>query len=371
MQKNVAIIGGGLAGLISAICLARRGIACTVFEKRSYPFHRVCGEYVSNETLPFLNSMGLFPRLFHPPHIHRFQLSAVSGKHAFLPLSLGGFGISRYAFDSFLAGKAREAGVTVHENCEVNQITFNGNLFSLNTTAGSLTAGLVIGAYGKRARLDVLLGRSFINRRSPYVGVKYHIRTNFPDDLIALHNFEGGYCGISRVEDNITNLCYLTHRDALRKCGSIEALEREVLCKNPLLKHIFEHSEFLFAKPETISEISFHIREPVYNHMLMAGDTAGLITPLCGNGMAMAIRSGKLVSEVIATCFAENKSRTWLEKTYAHLWKKHFALRLRYGLLVQRYLFGRRASSNAAVNLALRLPVVARLLVRLSHGRPF
>jgi flavin-dependent dehydrogenase len=371
MQPGVAIIGGGLAGLVSAICLSRRGIPCTVFEKRTYPFHRVCGEYVSNETRPFLQSAGLFPEAYQPPNIHRFQLSAVNGRHAFLPLDLGGFGISRFAFDHFLAQKAREAGAVLLEGCEVQQITFTGNGFTLTTPSGTYTAGVVIGAYGKRARLDVTLGRPFLARRSPYVGVKYHIQTDFPADLIALHNFEGGYCGISRVENGVTNLCYLTHRQVLRTHGSVEALEQKVLSKNPFLKEIFSQSVFLFRKPETINEISFSNREPVFNHVLMVGDTAGLITPLCGNGMAMAIRAAKLVSDLIVCCVTENKGRTWLENAYAQQWKKLFARRLWYGRMVQHYLFGSAHTSQMAVQLALRFSPLARLMVRLSHGQPF
>lgn len=371
MQKNVAIIGGGLAGLTAAIILSRKGIPCTVFEKRKYPFHRVCGEYVSNETRPFLQSLNIFPSHFHPSSIHRFQLSAVNGKYSFLKLGLGGFGISRYAFDHFLAEKAREAGASLLENCEVDDIKFLGNQFYLNTSAGKFTADIVIGAYGKRSKLDITLNRSFIRKRSPYVGVKYHIRTDYPKDLIALHNFEGGYCGISRVENNTTNLCYLVHRDVLRKAGSIEALEENVLMRNPLLKDIFTHADFVFEKPETINEISFDLREPVFHHILMAGDTAGLIAPLCGNGMAMAIHAGKMASDLITLYVHEKKSLSWLETEYARQWKKHFALRLKAGRLMQHYLFGSSFSSQLAVSLALGLPPLAKMLVRLSHGRTF
>lgn len=371
MRKNVAIIGGGLAGLTAAVCLSRKNIACTVFEKRKYPFHRVCGEYVSNETVPFLQSLQIFPAHLHLPSIHRFQLSAVNGQYVFLNLDLGGFGISRYTFDHFLAEKAREAGTILLENCEVTNVEFQGEEFLMDTSAGKFSAHLVIGAYGKRSKLDITLNRKFIRKRSPYVGIKYHIRTDFPDDLIALHNFKGGYCGISRVENNTTNLCYLVHRDVLRKAGSIELLEKSVLHRNPLLNDIFTYSDFLSDKPETINEISFDVREPVYRHILMAGDTAGLIAPLCGNGMAMAIHAGKLVSELIAVYINEKKSRAWLETEYARQWKKHFSLRLKAGRLMQHYLFGTPFSSQLAVNLALTLPAVANRLISLSHGKPF
>ncbi len=98
-MKKAIIAGGGLAGLVTANILGRAGIACTVIEKNEYPFHRVCGEYISNETVPFLKSLGLYPDEFSPPQISRFQLTSVNGKSAFLPLGLGGFGISRFSFD--------------------------------------------------------------------------------------------------------------------------------------------------------------------------------------------------------------------------------------------------------------------------------
>ncbi|MEX1240344.1 MAG: FAD-dependent monooxygenase [Cyclobacteriaceae bacterium] len=98
MRKTV-IIGGGMAGLISGIQLARAGIPCVLIEKKSYPLHRVCGEYISNETVPFLKRNGLYPTEFSPPQINRLQLSSVTGKQAIVPLDFGGFGISRFSFD--------------------------------------------------------------------------------------------------------------------------------------------------------------------------------------------------------------------------------------------------------------------------------
>ncbi len=45
-----AIIGGGLGGLCLAIQLARQGVEVILFEKNSYPQHKVCGEYISMES---------------------------------------------------------------------------------------------------------------------------------------------------------------------------------------------------------------------------------------------------------------------------------------------------------------------------------
>ncbi|MDL5048615.1 FAD-dependent monooxygenase [Oscillatoria amoena NRMC-F 0135] len=370
-MKQVAIIGGGLGGLIAANWLANNGIPVILFEKKAYPFNRVCGEYVSNEALPFLKQNGWFPRGFDLPSIKQFKLSAVTGKSTTLPLDLGGFGISRYTFDHFLAQKAKQSGVQLFENCEVSQLKFENNRFTIQTNSKSVEADVVIGSFGKRSRLDVQFNRTFTKKRSPYVGVKYHILTEHPADSIALHNFSGGYLGISNIEAGKTNICYLVHRSRLRKFGNIQALEENLLFKNPLIKSIYSNSTFLFEKPEVINEFSFAPKEPVFNHMLMVGDAAGLITPLCGNGMAMAIHSAWLAAELVYTHIKENQSREWLENQYAYTWRKNFQNRLRFGRLVQHYLFGSSSSSNAAVHLAIHFKGIARQIIKRTHGNPF
>ena len=370
-MKKIAIIGGGLAGLLSSIQLVRAGIPCVLVEKKSYPFHRVCGEYISNEALPFLKNLDLFPEEFNPPIINRFQLSSVSGRNCFVPLDMGGFGISRYVFDHFLFQKARALGVEFFLNTEVETVLFSDEKFHLKAKDKNLEADVVIGSFGKRSRLDNSLDRNFIKKRSPFVGVKYHVRRDHPHDLIALHNFEGGYCGMSNIEDGKTNLCYLTHRDNLKKHGSIEEMEKQILFRNPLLKDIFTNAEFLFNKPEVINEISFETKAPVENHILMTGDAAGMITPLCGNGMAMALHSSKIASTLVKRFCNENSfSRGMMEEMYIAQWKKAFAQRLWKGRQVQR-LFGSDTASNIAVTLAIYSRRVANAIIRNTHGEVF
>ncbi len=370
--KKIIIIGGGLAGLITSIRLARWNIPCTVIEKRKYPFHRVCGEYVSNETKPFLQQESLYPDSFNPPQISEVQLSSVHGKSIQIPLDLGGFGISRYVFDHFLFEKAKEAGVEFLLNTEVDSITFKNDEFEIKTSEQELRSSIAIGAFGKRSKLDTQLNRNFFKKRSPYVGVKYHIRTQHPTNMIALHNFRGGYCGISNIEDGKTNLCYLTHRDNVKKFKNIHEMEERILFENPLLKSIFKESDFLFEKPEVINEISFETKEPVWNHILMTGDAAGMITPLCGNGMAMAIHSAKILSDLLKIHIEKkNFNRQQVENEYTQTWNKTFANRLWIGRQIQNKLFGSEFTSNLAINLAVHLKFIANLLIRKTHGNIF
>lgn len=369
---EVAIIGGGLAGLINGILLSRAGLSVVLFEKNTYPFHRVCGEYISNEAIPFLENNGLFPHALNPSTIDELQISSIKGRDFVRPLDLGGFGVSRYAYDQWLVSQARSSGVRIYEGTLVSEVQFSDEYFTLKSSdATTHQFKMVIGAYGKRAKLDQTLNRDFLIKKSPYVGVKYHINSDLPRNRISLHNFEGGYCGVSRIEDNKFNLCYLTHRDQIRKSGSIDGFEREVMIKNPRLKEVMENAEFLLDKPEVINEITFEKQEPIVNHIFMCGDAAGMITPLCGNGMAMAIHSAKILSSLIIeakefSVFPRKK----LEGTYARAWKNQFGMRLWAGRKIQG-LFGDGAMSEVAVGLGKYVKPVTKFLVSQTHGQPF
>lgn len=364
-QVEIAIIGGGLGGLIAAFLLAKSGRDVLLIEKKSYPFHRVCGEYISHEVTDFLVKEGLFPTALGPSTLSRFRLSSIHGKVAEMPLDLGGFGISRFGFDHFLFDKCTDVGVNFLLNTQVlDVIQPKESFFQLSLDTGStVTASIVLGAFGKRSKIDKALQRPFFAKRSPFIGVKYHVRTTHEPDMVALHNFEGGYCGINKVENDVFNICYLANRHLLKNHGSIAAMETGVLLKNPHLEKLFEESEFLWEKPEVINEINFCTKKPVENNILMLGDAAGMITPLCGNGMAIAIHTGKLAAEAV---LAHNSLKK-IQAAYASSWEHYFEKRLYIGRMVQR-LFGAAARSDFAVGLVNQVPYLARQIMRRTHG---
>ncbi|MGI9542803.1 MAG: NAD(P)/FAD-dependent oxidoreductase [Cyclobacteriaceae bacterium] len=371
-MKDVAIIGGGLAGLINAIQLAQAGLRVTLIEKKQYPYHKVCGEYISHEVTPYLKSIDAFPNHVNIAQLNRFLLTTTSGKSAELKLELGGFGISRYQLDSFLAKKAQEAGLELILSTTVTSVDFEQDTFLLNLNQGSpVAARLVIGSYGKRSKLDKLWKRSFMQKRSPYLGVKYHAKLPMDPDLIALHIFSGGYCGVSRIEEGKVNICYLSQRDNLKRYGDINTMEKEILLQNPYLRDIFQQAEFLFDKPEVINEISFAPKKAVENHILMSGDAAGLITPLCGNGMAMAIHSAKILSDTILRNYKSgNLQRDTMENEYQKQWSSLFARRLQAGRWIQR-LFHQPGSIQMLMTIATHWPGLAQTLIKQTHGKPF
>lgn len=373
-EYDVIIVGGGLAGLTSAILLARKKINVLLIEKKTYPFHRVCGEYISNEVLDLLKAIGFGPFAHGASSISKLRISTPSGKNIRTSLDLGGFGLSRFTMDNALALLAKENGAEVLTNTKVNDINFKEDRFKVKLSSGeSIISKLVIGSHGKRDTLDKKLNREFINEHTGYLGVKYHVKFNYPKDEIGLDNFSGGYCGIGKVEDDKYNLCYLYKLDPRVEFNSISELEEKVLFKNPVIKNIFSEAQFVSNEPEVISEISFEPKQLIEDHILMCGDSAGLITPLCGNGMAMAIHSAKLLSGLVSDMNIKEEiemtKRIALEKAWQNVWNQNFSKRLRWGRRIQS-IFGRSTITGIGVRSIHSIRPFERWLISKTHGQP-
>ena len=367
---DVIVIGGGLAGLCNAIHLSKLGKKVLLIEKNEYPKHKVCGEYISNEVLPYLDFLEVNPFDLGAVKIKNFQLSTTKNNIISAKLPLGGFGISRYTLDLALAEKAKENGVTILQDT-VLDVAFLKDFFQVETKQNSIyTSKITIGAFGKRSLLDVKMQRNFIQKKSPYLGVKIHVKGNFKEDLVALHNFKGGYCGVSKVENNAINLCYITNYATFKKYKNIADFQEQVVFKNNYLKEIFHSSEAIFEKPLSISQISFETKKPVEDHVLMCGDSAGMIHPLCGNGMSMAIQSAQLASKLILNYFnGEIETRKELEKQYIRQWNRKFSLRLKAGHFIAM-LFRKDTIASVLLQILKKLPFLLPIIIKQTHGKP-
>jgi flavin-dependent dehydrogenase len=367
-RNDVIIAGGGLAGLTAAIHLCRAGLKVTLFEKHPYPHHKVCGEYISNEVLPYLRELDADPSILVPSQLSRFEFSSRKGTLISATLPLGGFGLSRYTFDQFLMQKAKEQGCTIVEDTVVSIENHHEQMQLKTVRNGTFTAAYILGAYGKRSGIDQQLDREFMRNKSPWLAVKAHYTGSFDPDLVALHHFKGGYCGISTVEDNLINICYLTDYKAFKAYRSITDFQEQVLHTNPHLKAIFKSCKMVFETPLTIGQISFERKEAVKNHVLMVGDAAGLIHPLCGNGMSMAILGAKFASSILIKQLESNKpSRSALEHDYAQVWKSHFKQRLAMGKHLSAVLQNDLLSSFFTAAVA-KFPFVLPHLIKKTHG---
>lgn len=372
---DVIIIGGGLAGLALAIQLHQLPCRVLVIEKDAYPRHKVCGEYVSMESKPFLERLGLPLDGMALPRIAQLEVTDIKGHTLHTSLSPGGFGISRYKLDAALAGIAMDAGIPVLTKTKADHVLFINDHFRVQTQQEQYTAKVVCGAWGKRSNIDIRSERDFVLAQKKslnnYMGIKYHIEYPWPSSLIALHNFRDGYCGISNIEEGKSCLCYLTRAGNLQQSGNdIKRMEQDILMQNPHLKKIFTEATFLWQQPLAISQISFQQKEQVWDHVLLLGDAAGLITPLCGNGMSMAFHASKLAFLAIQDFLSHRISRDALESRYTTAWKKQFGTRLAAGRLLQAN-FGQNQVTSLLLRTLKTFSFLQKPLIRATSGRPF
>jgi len=370
LKYDIVIVGGGLAGLCNAIHLSKFDKKVLLIEKNNYPKHKVCGEYISNEVLPYLEFLNVNPFDFGAVKIDDFQLSTTKNKVITAKLPLGGFGISRYTLDFELYKKAKENGVEILQDQVIN-INFKKDVFTVETKENnSFTSKICIGAFGKRSLLDIKFERDFIKKKSPYLGVKIHVKGNFPKNKVALHNFKGGYCGVSKVENDVINLCYITNFSSFKKHKNITDFQENVVFKNTFLKEMFQNASPIWKQPLSISQISFEPKKPVENHIIMSGDAAGMIHPLCGNGMSMAIQSAQIASKLILNYLNDKlESRKQFENLYIRQWNKQFKWRLKAGHFIAM-LFRKDKIASFLLSILKRMPFLLPLIIKQTHGKP-
>ncbi|MGJ8684254.1 MAG: NAD(P)/FAD-dependent oxidoreductase [Nonlabens sp.] len=367
MEKNYDIIiaGGGLAGLVAAIQLSQT-FQVLVIDPDDYPRHKMCGEYLSLEVNPFLTSLGINLEELSQVNINRFSFSRGSKSIETTQLPLGGKGISRHLLDYELFKIASLKATFFKER--VSDVNYINDIFQVVAGDTVYQAKQVLIATGKRSILDKKLDRSFIKKKSPWLAVKMHYDYDMSSDLVELHAFNGGYAGLSQVENGKVNLCYLANYDSFKKHKDIDVFNDEVLCKNDALKQFFATAIPAWEKPITISQISFEQKEPVEGKLIMIGDTAGLIHPLCGNGMAMAIHSAHIASQHVTQYLNKKITRDQMLINYSTEWKSTFKSRLRYGRWLQRILL-KENYTNIAYTLLERLPYLLPIIIKKTHGQ--
>lgn len=366
---DIIVAGGGLAGLTCAIHLAASGCSVRVIEKDTFPHHKVCGEYVSNEVLPYLDWLGVDPFSLGAVPISRLEYSDTMGNRLSTDLSLGGFGLSRYTFDKALYNRATAAGAVFCRE-RITGIEQYDNGFRLATASGkAYSAAIIIGAFGKRSSIDKMMARDFMAERSPWMAVKAHYHGRHDDDVVGLHRFPGGYCGISRVENDTVNLCYLVHQDSFRRYKDLDTHREQVLGSNKVLRTFLRDAVCLFDRPLTISQVSFSRKAAVEDGILMCGDSAGLINPLCGNGMAMAIGSARIASELVRRFLSGDISREQMEHFYAQQWRSTYGSRIRAGSGVA-FLLRHTRLSGLLARAATYMPGILPAIIKRTHGTP-
>jgi flavin-dependent dehydrogenase len=376
---DVAIVGGGLAGASCAIELARAGFEVALFEKKGYPRHKMCGEFLSAEARPLLRRLGVGDELESAgaAKITFLRLTERGGTECRTALPNPAIGISRYALDALLMNRARAAGVLVHEGCAVTRIDGSlrdgfgvetlGDDTQADTRSDTWRARVVIGAWGRRSRLDRSV-RGDVAADSPWVAFKAHFEGEMPG-VVELHAFADGYCGVAPIEGGTVNACWIMHRDRIPDQGAdrFQVMLSGVLPENPLLADRLSSLRSLWDKPVSASQLSFLSTSPFASDVCLVGDAAGMIAPLCGDGMSMALTSGIFAAAEAGPFLRSETTAAEFTARYTRAWRRAFSRRMILGRISHAALSNPRRA-RAVVALGRRAPGVIRAVVGLTRG---
>ncbi len=382
-DADVAILGGGPAGAALATLLAARGVRVLLADRDRFPRDKVCGEFLSWDAIPLLEKIGAGWLLDEcgAPRIERCRV--VAGRRILeFPLPGVARGISRLRLDSALVERARTAGARIADGWTAENVARRGGRFAVTlrgSTPLEVDARVVVGSWGRWGRLDLRLRRAFAaDRRQRYIGFKRHYAAGASDPAtVEMHSFPRGYLGAQPIEDARSNVCGLVHqREIAGLRGGWPAFVETLAARSPRLREIFAaepaQEGFLSSEP-----VIFRAKEPVHAGMILVGDAAGLIDPLTGNGMAMALQSAALAAPRVLALLAGHDEDAEL-RAYAAAHHAFFGPRLRWSravatvmrhpaLLAASFPLGRLASAGPRLARATRAAErdVERLVGRL------
>jgi flavin-dependent dehydrogenase len=364
---DVAIIGGGISGLSMAIHCARAGLKTMILEKDEYPKHKVCGEYISNESKEYLIKLGVSIEDLNLPNISKFKLTTYHGNESDCELSPGGFGLSRFMLDRLLAERAIASGAQVKTKTKVVKIEGDFERgFEIQTQKNEpIKARLVIGAWG---RSNALNQGPAPKAKDAWIGVKYHLSEGPPSDTIEIHAFKDGYCGISKIEDEKFCLCYLAKASGLKEYkASIIDFEKHVLAENPFLAERLKAARI--EGPVTTSQFYFGVNQSPTNQPLL-GDASGFIPPLTGNGMSLALRSTKMTFPYVLDLLQGNISYHAFESGAKSYQAGYLNRRVKQGILLQDLLFMKPEGLNKLMMSAFAVaPFALKTMTKLAVGK--
>jgi flavin-dependent dehydrogenase len=360
---DLTVIGGGPAGSSAAITASRGGAAVLLLERGCFPRHKVCGEFVSAE------SLGLLGRLLGSRHGELLRTAIqiprarvfLDGRTLEMPVDPPAASIARLDLDAALWELAAESGVEARPSTAVQRITGRG-AFRIATSEGDFESRALINASGRWSNLNPPPG-SDSGPRGKWLGLKAHFGEPSPPASVDLYFFEGGYCGVQPVElraqgslQGRVNACAMVRAD-------VASTLSEVFAQHPALYQRSRHWQPL-SEPVSTAPLIFREPQPERENMLMVGDAAGFVDPFVGDGISLALRGGALAAESLAPFV---RGETLLgESATAYRWtyERQLGPIFRASSKIRRMLLLPRSVRAPMLFLLENVPAVTRYLVR-------
>lgn len=352
---DLIVVGAGPAGCACAITAARAGASVLLLEKDRFPRHKVCGEFVSPESLHLLSSLVGEKCFSSSPEIAVSRI--FTGKEKVeVPVSPAARSIPRFELDDALLRAARNTGVDTREQCTVTEVRHNGD-FQAVTQEGEFRSRTAVNGTGRWSRLTQPAAPA---NHAKWIGLKGHFREASPSRSVDLYFFPGGYCGVQPVADEAVNACAMVRADAARSLT-------EVLSLHPALAARSKSWEPLFP-PISTSGLIFRAPQTHEDGMLMAGDAAAFIDPFVGDGISLALQSGNLAAECLLDAMQGRTSLDEALQQYEVAYRRRFSPAFRNAALIRRLVGAPHWISSRLIRLAAWRPV-GEMVVRATRAR--
>jgi menaquinone-9 beta-reductase len=353
-QYNLIIVGAGPAGSACAITAARAGANVLLLEKDHFPRQKVCGEFVSPESLGLLHGFLAEARFRSCPQIVSSRIF-LDNKILKFPVSPAAQSIPRFDLDPALFAAAQTAGVTAYEGVAVKEV-HRDEMLHVRTSTSTYSARVVVNATGRWSKLT----QFEVSGKDKWLGLKAHFTEPSPPQTVDLYFFAGGYCGVTPVGPNSVNACAMVRADAAHTLEDVFAKAPRLFQRSRVWKPLFSAvttSPLYFREPETESD-----------GMFLAGDAAGFIDPFAGDGISLALQSGTLAAQSIATFLHGSCSLEEAHQQYRAAYRKRFAPAFRNAARLRSALAAPKWVRTAALGFAA-MPGVGRMLVRRTRVR--
>ena len=367
---DLIVIGGGPAGCSAAITAAESGARVLLLERSTFPRHKVCGEFVSAEALGLLDSLlaGNFRSLLATaPRISRARIFA---DNAEVPADIQppAASIARFHLDDALWSSAIQKDVDARDRHMVKSVervpeSGSGHLFEIATANERFRSRAVINATG---RWSVLTSAATRRRqaRERWIGIKGHFRERTPVESVDLYFFQGGYCGVQPVTmpgdaDSRVNACAMVRADMARNLQEVVDLHRA-------LKERSTHWAAV-TEPVTTSPLIFHPPEPLQNDIIQVGDSATFVDPFIGDGISLALRSGRLAAVSLRPFFEGRARLQQVESEYALAYRRELVPVFRASSHLRRFFRFPGLVRRPVLSLLQKTPAITRQFVKMTR----
>jgi menaquinone-9 beta-reductase len=344
---EVAIAGGGPAGCSAAILAARSGLRVLLLDPGSFPRHKVCGEFISPEAMGLLRVLLRADVFQEAPRLDSVEVFLNAAKFR-SELSPPARSVTRYQLDKALWDAATSAGATCIQKTKVDRVSRNGK-FLLDTSDGPFAADSFINAAGRWSNLDITA-----NGSSPSIGIKAHYSEETVQQGVQLYFFDGGYCGVQPIGANRINVCAMVNPTTCKTFSAIFTRCPELRVRSQGWHPVMD--------PIYTAPLTFREPRPVVNAVIQVGDAAAFIDPFAGDGISLALHSGKLAADAISKA-NESRRPEMAAAMYEDSYYRMVSPVLRRSAFVREMISGPPSLRRAAL-IALRLPFLSKMLVR-------